>query len=63
MVLNQSARVRAMKPMRNGVSERPKTSTKLLDLDSGSKVLIILTSLYWAITATTDSHQDVLFVR
>ena len=52
-----------MKPLRNGVSEKPKTCTKLLDMDSGSKVLIILTSLYWSNTATTDSHQDVLFVR
>jgi len=52
-----------MKPVRNGVGDKGKTSTKLLDIDSSSKVLIILTSLYWSNTGTADSLQDVLFVR
>ena len=55
--------VKAMKPFRNAVRDKPKSSSKLLDIDSSSKLLIILTSLYWTKTATTDSQQDVLFVR
>ena len=48
------------------VSDKARTSNRLLDIDLASKVLIIVSSVYWissASPADVNSQEDKIFIR